>query len=203
MMRNFLTLYRLDLGVETSHLLTMSLSLPERKYPAIEQRLAFYQRLAGPAAREPAVPGGERREQRADAGRLRAAARRRWASARLRRAAADGDDAHRRSAVLRDHRPDASARTRVHGHRRLARPGERHHQHAVRADALPERGSDRPPHHVEHRPRRRPAPQRRHPHLAHGHHRRDRPERAAAGFCGSANPIRWRTCPTGPIREDS
>ncbi len=45
MMRNFLTLYRLDLGIDTSRLLTMSLALPERKYPAIEQRLAFYQRL--------------------------------------------------------------------------------------------------------------------------------------------------------------
>ena len=45
MMRNFLTLYRMDLGIETARLLTMSLALPERKYPAIEQRLAFYQRL--------------------------------------------------------------------------------------------------------------------------------------------------------------
>jgi putative ABC transport system permease protein len=45
MMRNFLTLYRLDLGIETSNLLTMSLALPERKYPSIEQRLEFYRRL--------------------------------------------------------------------------------------------------------------------------------------------------------------
>jgi putative ABC transport system permease protein len=45
MMRNFLTLYRLDLGIDTSHLLTTSLALPERKYPAVEQRLAFYQQL--------------------------------------------------------------------------------------------------------------------------------------------------------------
>jgi putative ABC transport system permease protein len=45
MMRNFLTLYRLDLGIDTSHLLTTSVALPERKYPAIEQRLAFYQQL--------------------------------------------------------------------------------------------------------------------------------------------------------------
>ena len=45
MMRNFLTMYRLDLGVDTSQLLTMSLALPERKYPALEQRLAFYERL--------------------------------------------------------------------------------------------------------------------------------------------------------------
>lgn len=45
MVRNFLTLYRLDMGVETSRLLTLSLALPERKYPSLEQRLAFYERL--------------------------------------------------------------------------------------------------------------------------------------------------------------
>jgi predicted permease len=45
MMRNFLTMYRMDIGVETAPLLTMSLALPERKYPALEQRLDFYQRL--------------------------------------------------------------------------------------------------------------------------------------------------------------
>jgi predicted permease len=45
MIRNFLTMYRLDLGIETSQLLTMNLALPDRKYPALEQRLAFYERL--------------------------------------------------------------------------------------------------------------------------------------------------------------
>ncbi|MBA3270352.1 MAG: ABC transporter permease, partial [Acidobacteria bacterium] len=45
MMRNFLTMYRMDIGVETSNLLTMSLALPEQKYPAVEQRLAFYEQL--------------------------------------------------------------------------------------------------------------------------------------------------------------
>ena len=45
MMRNFLNLYSLDLGIDTSRLVTMQLALPERKYPAIEQRLAFYERL--------------------------------------------------------------------------------------------------------------------------------------------------------------
>ncbi len=45
MMRNFLTLYRLDLGIDTSKLLVMRLSLPARKYPALEQRLAFYQQV--------------------------------------------------------------------------------------------------------------------------------------------------------------
>lgn len=45
MMRNFLTMYRMDIGVETSRLLTMSLSLPVQKYPSLEQRLAFYEQL--------------------------------------------------------------------------------------------------------------------------------------------------------------
>jgi predicted permease len=45
MMRNFLTMYSLDLGIDTSKLLTMSLALPDRKYPAVEQRLAFYEQL--------------------------------------------------------------------------------------------------------------------------------------------------------------
>ena len=45
MMRNFVTMYSLDLGIDTSKLLVMRLSLPERKYPALEQRLAFYQQI--------------------------------------------------------------------------------------------------------------------------------------------------------------
>jgi putative ABC transport system permease protein len=45
MIRNFLTMYSLDIGVDTSQLLTMQLALPDRKYPALEQRLAFYERL--------------------------------------------------------------------------------------------------------------------------------------------------------------
>jgi putative ABC transport system permease protein len=45
MMRNFVTMYSLNLGIDTSKLLTMSLALPDQKYPALEQRLAFYERL--------------------------------------------------------------------------------------------------------------------------------------------------------------
>ncbi len=45
MIRNFLNMYSLDLGIDTSKLLTMNLALPERKYPSLEQRLAFYERL--------------------------------------------------------------------------------------------------------------------------------------------------------------
>jgi predicted permease len=45
MVHSFLTLYRLDLGVETAHLLTMSLSLPAGKYPTPAARAAFAERL--------------------------------------------------------------------------------------------------------------------------------------------------------------
>ena len=45
MMRSFLNLYRMDIGIETSQLLTMRLNLPNRKYPTVEQRRAFYDRL--------------------------------------------------------------------------------------------------------------------------------------------------------------
>jgi predicted permease len=55
MMRNFLTMYRFDLGIDTSKLLTMSLALPDRKYPALEQRLSFYERLEERLAANPRI----------------------------------------------------------------------------------------------------------------------------------------------------
>ena len=45
MVRSFLTLYRLDLGIDTSRLTTMRLALPDRKYSTPEQRMAFFDRL--------------------------------------------------------------------------------------------------------------------------------------------------------------
>jgi putative ABC transport system permease protein len=45
MIRSFLTLYRLDLGIETAHLLTMNLTLPDRKYATPDERAVFFQRL--------------------------------------------------------------------------------------------------------------------------------------------------------------
>ena len=51
MMRSFLTLYRMDLGVDTSQLLTMQLYLPLTKYPELGPRTElfrqFEERLAG------------------------------------------------------------------------------------------------------------------------------------------------------------
>jgi putative ABC transport system permease protein len=44
-MRSFLTMYRLDVGVETKHLLTARLALPTQKYPTPERRRPFFDRL--------------------------------------------------------------------------------------------------------------------------------------------------------------
>ncbi|MPY90955.1 MAG: FtsX-like permease family protein [Luteitalea sp.] len=46
MVRSFFKLYRLDLGVDGTSLLTMRLNLPERKYPDADARRQFYHRLS-------------------------------------------------------------------------------------------------------------------------------------------------------------
>jgi putative ABC transport system permease protein len=56
MVRSFLKLYTLDLGIRTDHLMTMRMQLPETKYPTPETRRAFYDRLAPRLA---ALPGAE------------------------------------------------------------------------------------------------------------------------------------------------
>jgi predicted permease len=45
MMRSFMALYRMDLGFETSQLLTMRLALPLTKYPKAAPRTALFQKL--------------------------------------------------------------------------------------------------------------------------------------------------------------
>jgi predicted lysophospholipase L1 biosynthesis ABC-type transport system permease subunit len=45
MMRSFLALYQMNIGVDTSHLLTMRVFLPLGKYPKPELRAALYQRI--------------------------------------------------------------------------------------------------------------------------------------------------------------
>ena len=45
MMRSFLTMYRMDIGINTSQLLTMNMILPARKYPSLEDRARFLRRV--------------------------------------------------------------------------------------------------------------------------------------------------------------
>lgn len=45
MVQSFLTLYRTDIGIDTSQLVTSMMVIPARKYPAPEDRLRFLQRV--------------------------------------------------------------------------------------------------------------------------------------------------------------
>jgi putative ABC transport system permease protein len=45
MMRSFFALYRMDLGIDTSQLLTMRLALANEKYPTPARKTAFYDRI--------------------------------------------------------------------------------------------------------------------------------------------------------------
>ena len=54
MIRSFFKLYAMDVGVDTSRMLTMRLSLADKKYPTPEQRRLFYESLLPRLA---AVPG--------------------------------------------------------------------------------------------------------------------------------------------------
>jgi putative ABC transport system permease protein len=56
MMRSFLTMYRIDLGLDTSRLLTMQIYLPLTKYPEIEPRTELFRRFD---ARLDEIPGIE------------------------------------------------------------------------------------------------------------------------------------------------
>jgi putative ABC transport system permease protein len=56
MIRSFLNVYTLDVGVKTANTLTMQLALPDARYPGAETRIAFFDRLT---TRLEAVPGVE------------------------------------------------------------------------------------------------------------------------------------------------
>jgi predicted permease len=56
MVRSFVKIYTLDLGIRTDHLMLMRMELPEGKYPSPETRRAFYDRLVPRLA---SLPGAE------------------------------------------------------------------------------------------------------------------------------------------------
>ena len=45
LVRSFLSLYNLDIGIRTDRLMAMRLQLPQTKYPKVEERRAFFERL--------------------------------------------------------------------------------------------------------------------------------------------------------------
>jgi putative ABC transport system permease protein len=58
MMRSFLTIHGIDIGVDTSRLITSTMLLPARSYPTIEQRAAFLQRVEDSLGAVTAVESG-------------------------------------------------------------------------------------------------------------------------------------------------
>ena len=56
MVRSFLKLYTLDIGIKPDNLMAMDMRLPDRKYPTPDARRAFYERLAPKLA---AIPGAD------------------------------------------------------------------------------------------------------------------------------------------------
>jgi putative ABC transport system permease protein len=57
MMRSFVNLYQLDIGVDTSKLLTMGFILPTRKYTTIESRVEMMNRMEERLSLNPAIAG--------------------------------------------------------------------------------------------------------------------------------------------------
>jgi len=55
MIRSFLKLYSMDIGVDISRMLTMRMTLAEQKYPTPEPRIAFYERMLSRLAALPGV----------------------------------------------------------------------------------------------------------------------------------------------------
>jgi hypothetical protein len=114
MMRNFLTMYRLDLGIDTSHLLTTALALPDRKYPSLEQRLAFYERLEERLKSNPKIDNVTVTSNIPLQGRLLRKLEIEGKPLDQGQQAAERDDADHRSALLQDVRTAAAAGTRIH-----------------------------------------------------------------------------------------
>ena len=163
MIRNFLTMYRLDLGIDTSRLLTMNLALPERKYPAVEQRLAFYEQLEQRLKANPRIESVTITSSNPMQGGF------------LRRLEIDGkplDQGQQAPNVtmltispqyFKTIALPLHAWPRADRRRRHDRPRSHGDQPAICRAALPQRGSDWPAHHAEHQSPGRCSAGRRHP----------------------------------------
>lgn len=55
LLKSFMTLNRVDLGIATEHVVNMSITLPEQRYPTQDRRFAFFDDLAERASRLPGM----------------------------------------------------------------------------------------------------------------------------------------------------
>ena len=199
MMRSFMALYRLDLGIDTSRLLTMQMALPFRKYqrppssgtPSSSGWMSGWPRIGAfeSAATTTNFPlGGGRGIQLTIDGRTEPG-----------RAAADRHAAQRRPALLRHHRRPGPARPAFDGHRRHARPGQRRSSISGSRRCTSRRRSARQAH-----PAHRRRPRTDGPAAAGADHRRRRRRTSASAACRIPripSPIRSSTSPMPPTRS--
>ena len=150
MVRSFLVLYGTDLGVDTSHLLTMSVYLPVGQYGRPALRAAFYgrleQRLGGVSAIE--ASGLTTNYPLSGTAFVRGPRHRRAARAGTWKSAA-GQDGRRQHELFRNDPRADRARPRADGGRCSGRARRRDRQSTLRVDVLPRRGSSRTAHHAD------------------------------------------------------
>ena len=137
MMRSFMNLYRMDIGVDTSRLVSMQLMFPTRTYASLESRALFLQRLDDRLNGITRHRGSELDELPAVQRRVAAAVRDRRTGGHDGRAAAARRHGGGRLQILRCARGAHAPRPRVHGHGRRARARSDDHQSAARRHALP------------------------------------------------------------------
>ena len=145
MMRSFLALQRLDLGVDTSRLLTAQLGLPDRQYHEPEQRVRFFQQLE---ERLNAIAGADGGSVASSLPAMGGAARSLVVDGRAAQAGTElplVTDGQRRRALLRGDWRHRLTRPRALERGRPAWPGERRRQPAPGRNALRWRRCDRPP----------------------------------------------------------
>ena len=138
MIRSFLKLYTLDIGIRTEHLTAMRMQLPASKYATADLRRLFFERLESRLAAIPGVeavavttavpPLGERAAGYGHRGTARGNAR---------RSPAERLDRHDQSDVLRRRRRAAGARTESSRAGWCARLRGGRHQRAYGRGVLP------------------------------------------------------------------
>ena len=101
MMRSFVNLYKLEVGIDTSRILTMGFILPTRKYTSMQSRIDFMRRMEETPQRERSDRGRHHRQQSAARRRFESPARDRRQAPPGRRQAANGADARHRRALFR------------------------------------------------------------------------------------------------------
>ena len=144
MLRSFFTMYRMDIGIDTSRLVVTGMIIPATKYAGWEDRTRFLQRIDEHFATVSEIESGVNRVGAPIQWRRRATARGRWPCGHSGRAPPGGHDAERWLALLRCDRRAAAPWTRLYQRRWRTRAADRDRQSATRRSVLQGTGPHRP-----------------------------------------------------------